>query len=450
MADFKLSAEIEMQASQALREIDKIKKATKSTEREFNLLGKSVTLDTQRIAAGLKKITAISGVMFGAMAMASPSMRAAFKQMELSAFVLSLELGEHLAPMIEATLVPAMEWLTDTVLSLDDDKQTLIATTIALTFFLGILAIAIAAVTWEFVLVALIVVAVALAIAGLIVYWDEITEAIGDFISKIPGIENFMESIVDLKDAVLRFWDVAKPIFKLIALAFLISMIPAVAGLTVYFSIMIATIMLIIPAITLVMDIFTALLNFVSGIIEAIVLLLHGDFGGALDKLGETFLQFFIDILDAVGKFANQVKDVLNSIFDGIGELVTGTFSGVFNTLIDFFNDFVVKNINKALAILDDLPVVSVSWRMDEIEHMQEGGTVERTGLIFAHRKEEVLRPVEARQFRQQRTGTGGGNTFVFNNTFKIGSVNNRSQMLAYARETASMQKREMDRRFHA
>ena len=171
MADFKLSAEIEMQAAQALREIDKVVRATKNTAREFNLLGKTITLDTKRIGAGLMKVTAISGAMFGAIAIASPSMRAAFKQMELSAFVLALELGEHLAPMIEETLVPAMEWLTDTVLSLDDDTQTLIATTIALTFVLGLLAIAIAAVTWEFVLVAIIIVAIALAIAGLIVYW---------------------------------------------------------------------------------------------------------------------------------------------------------------------------------------------------------------------------------------------------------------------------------------
>ena len=133
-----------------------------------------------------------------------------------------------------------------------------------------------------------------------------------------------------------------------------------------------------------------------------------------------------------------------------IGNIATGAFSGVFNTLIDFLNDFVVKNINKALAILDDLPFVSVSWRMDEIPHMGEGGTVERTGLLFAHREEEVLSPVQARQYRQRTSSTSGGNTFIFNNTFKIGSISNRSQMLAYARETAANEKREMNRRFHA
>ncbi len=456
MADFKLSAEIEMQAAQALREIDKVNKATQNTKREFNLLGRTITLDTKRISQGLALITATSGAMFAAIAIASPSMRAAFKQMELSALQMSIAIGEELAPVLEDTLVPAFDSLLYVILGLPPYMLEFIGLVIGLTVFLGLLAGALLAVSVAGLPLTLAIVGLAVSIAAIIVI-----------------VTRFDEIMGDLKSA----WDDASDSLRILMIVLGLVTLPLTGPILI-----IAGAILIFKEfkdeISGVGSFLTTLgEGFVSfkGVIDKAIDSIFDKIDGVINKLGifgdaiaiplAIIEGAFVTAVDAIG----LIPTIIGEVIIAIGQLLQGDIVGfaqalgnifvdVFNVIISALNENFIDVLNAGIKLLDSaLKIVGggIGWRMPNIPELErtefgEGGTLPRTGWFFGHKEEEVMRPVEARQFRQQRTSTSGGNTFIFNNTYKIGSVNSRSQMLALARESAAMQKNEMDRRFHA
>ncbi len=456
MADFKLSAEIEMQAAQALREIDKVKKGTKGTKREFNLLGRSITLDTKRISAGLKSITGVSGAMFAAIAIASPSMRAAFKQMELAAYEMSIAIGEALAPMIEDTLVPAINSLRDWILSLPVPIQEFIGLTIALTFALGLLALAFLAVSAAGLPIALAILGLGISIAAVIILvtrfddvmgllknaWDDASDSLR-ILMIILGLITLPLTgpILIIAGAILVFKEFRDEINKVGE--FLTGLGEGFASFSDIVSDAIGSVFDKIDSVIDKLGIFGDLIAIPLAIIE-------GAFVTAVDAIGL--------IPSIIGEVIIAIGQLLQGDIVGFAEALGNVFIDVFNVVITALNENFIDVLNAGIKLLDSaLKIVGggIGWRMPRIPELErtefaEGGTLPRTGFFFGHKDEEVMRPVEARQFRQQSTSRSGGNTFIFHNTFKIGSVSNRSQMLAFSREIAAREKQEMNRRFHA
>lgn len=464
MADFKLNAEIMVEAKQALREIEKVKKSIKGTTKEFSFFERVTGLSAKRITASFAAMGLVAGKLFQSILKASPSMRAAFIEMEIAAFEMSLAIGEVLAPAIDETLVPAMNALRDIVLALPPDVQLFIGMMILGTVAAVALAAAVALIGALSLPLIVVVLAVVAALALLFLAYkenEEVIQVVAGLIAEFlkPEINELKASFGELMEAVMRFWDAVKPI---------------IGGLLLIAIVAIATVLkfVLLPAFKLLIDNITAGINFVSGLFEVLVLLFKGDVNEAIRLLMDTFINLFDDVLTATGKFLVSFLELFGPVGEFIGKIITKgielavgaikfVIQAVFVVIASIIN-ILISGINAAItganalgANLSKITKIDLGL-LDEEETpktqvtktttvFQEGGRVERTGLIFAHRNEEILRPVEARAFREGK-GRGGGTT-NFYNTYNIGSMKSRDDIRFMMNEVERRQKRQMNRR---
>lgn len=460
MADFTMTLEIIAKARKSISEVDKFKKKLKDTEREYALLGKTLVLDSRRIAQALTAVTLQAGLMFAAMLAASPALRAAFIDMSIAAFEMSLVLGEELAPMIEATLVPAVNKLRDDIIALDEPYREWIALTITLTFVIGLLVIAIAALSVEMLIIAGIVIGVAAVFAAVFVILTNFGVSIEDatnvllLFAAIIGVVAlilggpvvvvviglialiillartwgtitdgiiFFGKVLRLGIDMVRAMDQGLDSFtrKLIGVGETVGKTNKIMGIfmTVILTALAIALQVVGGIIITIIDLFATLNAVVGDILIALGLLFKGDIKGFLLALATVV----VDILNFIIRFFNRAIDVMNKALEG-----ADTAAKIFGGSVDF-------------------RIPKISEEEAKVPTFGEGGTVQRTGLIFAHKKEEVLRPVEAREFRKSK-GRGEGNITI-NNTFNIANIRDKRDMKAIAMEVERVQKRQMNKR---
>ena len=457
MADFKLSMEIVANAKKAQQDI-------KKTKIEFQLLGKTLKLDKERMKKSFMVITGAAAGMFAAIAKASPSMRVAFKQMEISAFLASLALGEALAPALEETLVPAMQSASEWIVGLDSDMQMMIGTSLMLVIAIGVIAGAIAILGIEFGIIILAIALVVGAFFGLKEMYDK----------NVLGMKTVVDAFANTLGPMLEdLWRMLKMVWKeLKYVAYILGavLIVAVVALGVVLFAIILVIMIVVAAVWLILKVFNFLVDIIIWLVKQIINLVKwfanmGEhiedakkiiklippaFKAAWVKVKRQLSDWWHSFLEIFKKGKDDIIDV----FKNVGEAIKEAFNTIFIWIGDKIDWIIEKIKDLAGPLADAIDALgdiggAITGGISTIGGMfQEGGTVPQTGLIFAHRKEEVLRPVEARQWRRAKAfgmGAGGGATYNYNSTYIIKAVNPR----AIAKEIDAIQKRQANRRMN-
>lgn len=438
MADFVLDAEIRVKADQSLREIDKFKNSLKGSKKEFSLFGKTIALDSRRIAAGIALIHGIASKMFASIVASSPSVRAAFKEMEISVFEMSLSIGEDLAPVIEDTLVPAFEALRTLILNLDPEVRQFIGILILTTLAVTALAIAVAVLTFVGAPILIAIIAIAAALAILIFMWQNNTLGVRDLANAF--VKDILPNLKLLALAFKLLFVQLKELFRLLSPILIV--IIAVAFIALKTSINAATQVLII--IIAVIIVLVAILNVLLRGITALVIAAKDFFNIMVEDLGITE-EKWLKLLETIKLFVEQAKIK----FSGFLEFIKIIFNAIEDTINKALGP--VRELIRLLKEAIDLGDITggiketVSDIIGQIPGFAEGGEVERTGIIFAHKGEQVLRPVEARQFRAGGGSGGGGVTF--NNTFNIGTVQGSRDIHKIIQAVERSQKRQMARK---
>ena len=148
MAELGLIVNILAKVDKALSEIDKIKNKMTKMGSEGTKQTDRATLSAKRMGASLALVGMIAGKAFKSIVDASPSMQVAFIMMGVEAENAWRAIGENLAPVIEDILSPAVQELSEYIQALDPEIQTWIGLTIGLTIVIGLLAVAVAALSF--------------------------------------------------------------------------------------------------------------------------------------------------------------------------------------------------------------------------------------------------------------------------------------------------------------
>ncbi len=179
---FKINAEITLKANAAIKSIQSFEKGAKDSKKEFSLLGRTISLDTKRMAKNLGAMALIAGGLFAGILSQSPHLRAEFKRLQASTLLFNVALGEKLQPTV-AFLVDAIIFLLDAFLSLPDPIQEVIIITGFLTLVLTVAAGAAIGLWAALGPITVVILGIAFAIAAIIVVWqrwDDIMKAAKD------------------------------------------------------------------------------------------------------------------------------------------------------------------------------------------------------------------------------------------------------------------------------
>ena len=98
----------------------------------FKMTEKVTAMSAARLLIAFGGIIALANNAFNSMASWSPSLAAQLGLAKLNMGLLAMEMGEHLAPIIENIVVPATQFLLDTVKNLSPQVKQLISVFIAL------------------------------------------------------------------------------------------------------------------------------------------------------------------------------------------------------------------------------------------------------------------------------------------------------------------------------
>ena len=98
----------------------------------FKMTEKVTAMSAARLLIAFGGIIALANSAFNSMASWSPSLAAQLGLAKLNMGLLAMEMGEHLAPIIENIVVPATQFLLDTVKKMNPQVKQVIAIFIAL------------------------------------------------------------------------------------------------------------------------------------------------------------------------------------------------------------------------------------------------------------------------------------------------------------------------------
>jgi len=369
MAELGLMVNILAKVDKALTEIDKIKTKMKKMAEEASKQTDRATLSAKRMGASLAMVGMLAGKAFKSIVDASPGVQVAFILMGVQMENMWRSIGENLAPVIEDILSPAIQALSEYIQDLEPEIQTWIGLTIGLTFFIGALAMAVAAL--EFVSLPLIGAILLLggAIAFVILssggYLDGMADDSWELSFAIGAVNHALGGVTEL---LYGLYIIGKILF--------LSFIGILEGIWVGF---------VMVGYGLY-GVFSGIIEILIGLYDTLVgIFIGGDaFTDGIERMGYGIINFFIGI-------ANMVK----------GLIVAGTLA--------------LLNIVHAVAI-------SVGWdttKLDEgiakvkaeptIPYYHEGGTVGGPRDVMAWLKPKERVRTETQESALQRDLARGG-----------------------------------------
>ena len=266
-------------------------------------------------------------------------------------------LGEQLAPVIEDTLVPAVEALTDFIINLDDKTQLWIATIISAISFVSVLSsgLSLLGLSFGFLLgpVGLVILAIAaFALAyhtnflGVRDITDEVISYITDALKKF--VDDHAEQIGKIVDLFVDMWNVVGPILESFG-NFLVKTL----GDQVQF---------VFDIILIVVD---QILDMVEGLMTIIKGIFTLDMQMILDGLLIMFVGTFENIVKIIETAIFFIGDLLSNFADLLRDIFGTGIQAVFDPIIDAF----LWVINKAIDVYNAIPGV------DNISHVGRGET---------------------------------------------------------------------------
>lgn len=304
-----------------------------------------------RVQKAIGGVAIASAGLFKSMVEASPSLSAAFAEMNFMFEEMMLVLGEALAPIIEDVLVPAVEKLTDFIIDLSPEVQAIIAGAIGLiaafttassiaTLFGGSLTALLGPVGLVIAGIALLGLAYTTNFGGIKDTLDETFASIGE------GLTDFYESHKEQFDRIgelmSNFWDIIKPFVE--AIVGLFGDIFA-GGLTTAFD-------LVLLSVDFLLDAFEGFMEIITG-------LLSGDWELVMDGF-VTIIEGAIDFLVAIfTDFGDFLGDLFEDLFgvevSVVFEAITESITAMLNGLIGFLNDFLIVPLNDVLDSIADI-----------------------------------------------------------------------------------------------
>ncbi len=423
MAQFVMNAQISLKANNAIKAIQKFNKETKESKKEFSILGRTISLDTKRMAKNLGAMALIAGGFFAKVISQSPHLRVEFKRLAASTLLFNVALGEKLQPTV-ATMVDWMISLQDKFLALPDSIQEVILITGILTGALTLATLAALGLWTALGPITLTILGISIAVALMITYWDEFVWGIkfGWEVTKIV-LGLFLKGIIWLGQEI---WKIIQNII------------------------------------------------FWFGDLGRAIIFTFGDMGRAIwdgivdiknwfGDLGSSIVDIWDDAMKGAGAqwdaFKDSIMDGINWIIDGLEGLFTSIsdfFTDIFDTILSGFGTVMGAlglgggdNEEAAMRIYEDVTGTTITpeQREEMFGGAAEGRDINQDGLIFAHRDERITTKSEARANRRQRGEGANGNTYNYYNTYKIGSVDSKKRIRELLQAVERSSKRSNDRR---
>lgn len=437
----KATSDIIKFSDKATKSIDEIAKGFSKTETELTQLNDQTEASSQqqanswgRVAVATAAVAVIAAGFFKSMVNASPSLSAAFAEINFMSEEMFMVLGERLAPLIEATLVPLFEALTNAVINLGPEMQTLIAYVIGLIVVLALAntLLAIFGLSLAILLgpIGLIILAIAALAIAYKMNFLGIRDGIDGFISYVGDafgglVEDHRNTFDVIIEIVQKAWDVILAIGEF-----------AVEGI-------INILTFLVDVIVIIIDQFFDLLEGLFKIFKGIFTL---DFKLILEGLEDMFRSTFENIVaivtrvldlivDMIRTFGSFLSDLIDIIFGiDIGEKL-GMFpeflKSMINLIAGFINDFILAPIDRMLRSVsekvDKIPTVSnPGWKLDYRLPMFHGGGIVPGAIgqevnITALGGEIISNPMRgqtASDVIKRDGGRDGGGNSVFNFTF--------------------------------
>lgn len=405
---------------------------TETTEASSQKQGQSWS----RVGKAIGAVALISNGLFKSMVEASPSLTAAFAEMNFMFQEVFMTLGESLAPVINEFVVPAVEALTEFILTLNEETLTLIASGIGLTaMFTGASSIAsIFGVSLTALLgpIGLVIAALALLAVGYATNFGGMKDTIdGAFSSIQESLTTFVSEHEDQFERIFELfkelWVILEPIVEIIVEVMTKHF---VAGFQFAFEV--------------VMDLIDFFLDFIEGFLK----ILTGIFTGDTEKIMEGFTDIIGAYIDVAGDLFSAGFEYIQGIFeifsDGIGDIIGELFGddaadsfgkfvemikSTLNVVISWVNDLMISPLNAILdgaaTLVSEIPGVDKpSWSIPNLPTFHGGGIVPgpigKETTINALGGEVVSNPMRG----QTPAQAGGGNKsisvtnrFTFNNS---------------------------------
>lgn len=291
--------------SEALRGLKQLQKAlsqvgqvTSQTQEAVQASSQMSKIDLQAWAGAFQQLGGMAKGMFDSIVSASPSMSVAFAQMSFAVDMMWLSIGENLAPVINDTLVPAIEGLTSWITQLSPEMQQWIGLTIGLTVAASALAVGIIAIQTAGAPLIAIILGITVAIAGLIVLWQNDflgmkTVTIEMFESIRGSLGETMGNLGDLGTAFVALFELVKPALEVFVQIFVARIQMMVENFIAY--------------INLIVTVFTEIINIIVAIAQ-------GDWAQVWESMGnivQAFVDYFKTVFENFIGFINTIVEAL-------------------------------------------------------------------------------------------------------------------------------------------
>lgn len=412
MAELGLLINILAKVDKALTEIDKIKTNMKKMGEEGTKQTDRATLSAKRMGASLAMVGMLAKKAFSSIVDASPSMQVAFIMMGVEADNAWRSIGENLAPVIEDILSPAVRSLSEYIQALDPEIQTWIGLTIGVTIAIGLLTLAVVALSFVSLPLVGAIVLLGAAIAFVILaskgYFDGMAEKSKGWTIAIQFAQvaamAFMEILGAFWAIIKSVWFILVNFFKAIWEGFL------TVGLGIY-------------------QFFKGIIDFFIEMWNAIVAFIKGDDAG------------FVNAIDGI-------ITAIKNIAIGIANIVIGLVKFVVLAALG-----IVQGIAEALGLktpkIDSWAETVQGWGIDTAFH--EGGTVSGPRDVMAWLKpKERVRTETQESALQRELARGGGrsqqrmnvNIYITNPSFNERSDIDRMATIIERRLTQAQNQR--------
>lgn len=390
-----------------------------------------------RVGKAVGAVALISSGLFKSMVNASPSLSAAFAEMNFMFEEMFMVLGEQLAPIIEDTMVPAVEKLTEFIISLDPEIQTVIASTIGLiaALALGSTTLALFGVSLGGILLPITLAILAIAALALAYETDfanigsTTDEVIDGMIVKFTELSNEnADSMGRIGETMGQLYDFLAPIVETIV-SLLVDVFAA--GFIYAIDIILAHLDFMVSAMDGVITIVKGMWNRDMGqIMEGFKKIWDAGLTYVTDNISATF-DFIKSMFNAFGEFIlDMVDDLFGSQISGKLSSFMGAIASLFNIPIAFINDSVISAINSVLGTIETglNKALPKKWEVDlgaipDIPTLHGGGVVPGpTGQevpIMALGGEVVYNPMRGQSpsnFGGSKQGKTINNYFTFHN----------------------------------
>lgn len=388
MAELGLLINILAKVDKALTEIDKIKTNMKKMGEEGTKQTDRATLSATRMGASLAMVGMLAKKAFKSITNASPSMQVAFIMMGVEADNAWRSIGENLAPVIEDLLSPAIRDLSEYIQALEPEMQTWIGLTIGVTIVIGLLTLAVGALSFVSLPLVGAIVLLGAAIAFIILASE----------GYLDGLTEKSEEWTDALEILIFVGKLLGKMFKLIFQMLIKHATGTFAGLK-----------------TIIMgfvDQIMGVVGFFKNMWDAIVAIIEGDDAG----------------------FKKALDGMFTAIKRGLAGIANVIIGIVKTAILAILN--IVKSVTVALKIdtpgLDDAIDKVKGWGIDTSSY-HEGGMVggPRDVMAWLKPKERVRTETQESALQRELARGGGGRQRPMNITLNINypSFNERSDI---------------------